>query len=149
MNHTTDPTKARIFYVKSKSIVIRHAENTDDIINKIFESFLENYEREANILRNGSNYSFECVDLAIVQFHNIKLKRGSSYIKSPKWIYDKKATINPQNFEDNFCFAYSIIAALHHQDITNNPERITKLKPYINNYNWKNLYFPAGPNEYK
>ena len=79
----------------------------------------------------------------------MKLKRGSSYVKSPKWVSDKKATINPQNFEDNFCLAYSIIAALHHQDITNNPERITKLRPYINNYNWKNLYFPAGPNEYK
>ena len=26
-----------------------------DIINKLLESFLENYEREENILRNGSN----------------------------------------------------------------------------------------------
>ena len=49
-NHTTDPSKTRIFYVKSKSIVIRHAKSTDDIINKIFESFLENYEREAKFL---------------------------------------------------------------------------------------------------
>ena len=78
-NHTTDPSKTQIFYVKSKSMVIRHTESTDDNINKIFDSILENYEREADIFRNRSNYSFECVDLAIVQFHDMKLKRGSCY----------------------------------------------------------------------
>ena len=35
----------------------------------------------------------------------MQLKRGSSYIPSPKWISDKKATINPKNLNDNFCLA--------------------------------------------
>ena len=120
---------------------MRSGDNTDDIITKILESFLENYEREENILRNGSNYSFECVDLALVHFHNIKMKRGSSYIGSPEWIKNKKATSNPKNLKDNNCFQYAIIVALHHHDINNNPEGVMKLKPYISNYCWKDINF--------
>ena len=73
---------------------MRTKDDTDDIIIKLLESFLENYEREENILRNGSGYIFDCVDLALVQFHSIQLKRGSSYIPSPKWVEKKKATIH-------------------------------------------------------
>ena len=83
---------------------MRAGDNTDDIVTKLLESFLENYEREENILRNGSNYIFDYVDLTLMQFHSIELKRGSSYIPLPKWISDKKATINPQNTHNNKCF---------------------------------------------
>ena len=41
------------------------------------------------------------------------------------------------------CFAYAIIAALHYEEINYNPERISKLKRYINNYNWKDIKFPS------
>ena len=128
---------------------MRSGDNTDDIITKILESFLENYEREENILRNDSNHSFECVDLALAHFHGIKLKRGSSYIDSPKWILGKKAAINTKNLKDNNCFQYAIIAAVHHQNIGKNHHRITKLTPFINNYNWKDIDFPTGSKEYK
>ena len=104
--HITNLTKKYTIYVKSKNIEIRTEDHTDDIITKLLESFLENYEREENILRNGSGSIFDCVDLALVQFHSIQLKRGSSYIPSPKWVEKKKATINPQNTKDNYCFVY-------------------------------------------
>ena len=42
--------------------------------------------------------------LLVIHFHDIKLKRGKSYIKSPEWISCKKATINPKNTKDNKCF---------------------------------------------
>ena len=35
---------------------MRGGDDTDEIINKVLDSFFENYEREENILRNGSNY---------------------------------------------------------------------------------------------
>ena len=95
--HITKPTKKYTIYVKSKNIEIRTKDHTDDILTKLLQSFLENYEREKNILRNGIGYVFDCVDLTLLQLHSIELKRGSSYIPSPKWIEKKKATINPQN----------------------------------------------------
>ena len=116
-NSTQEKQKAQLTIAKSKNIEIRTKDDTDDIPTKLLESFLENYEIRENILRNGSVYVFDCVDLTLVQFHCIELKRGSSYILSPKWIEKKKVTINPENTKDDYCFACSIVAALHHEKI--------------------------------
>ena len=29
------------------------------------------------------------------------------------------------------------------------PQRITKIKPFINKYNWKGIYFPSEKNDWK
>ena len=38
---------------------------------------------------------------------------------------------------------WAVIAALNHKDIKNHPERISLLRPYENQYNWKGLEFPV------
>ena len=86
----------------------------------------------------GSEYHFERVALLKYKLHKISLRRAGSYIDSPKWIKNKRATINPKN-EDNGCFAYAIIASLNYHKIDNHPERISKLRPY----NWRGIEFPA------
>ena len=53
---------------------------------------------------------------------------------------NKKATINPKN-SDNKCCQYALTAALNHKLIKNNLERISNLKPFINQYNWKKTNF--------
>ena len=83
-----------------------------------------------------------------VRIHKINLKRGKSNIKSPEWIFYKRATINPKN-KDNKCFQYSITVALNHQNIENHPERISNIKPFIDKYNWKGIDFPAGIKDWK
>ena len=55
---------------------------------------------------------------------------------SPKWLNNKKATINPENNDDK-CFRYVITVALNHEQIKKDPQRITKIKPFIDKYNWK------------
>ena len=92
---------------------------------------------------------FECVDLTHVQFHRIELQRGGSFIDSHEWVKNKRATINPKNTKDNYCFAYAITAALHHEEIGRDPQRITKLAPYVNNYGWKDIDFPAEEKDCK
>ena len=86
--------------------------------------------------------------MAGVHFHGIELKRGNSSIDPPKWLKNKKATINPKHLKDYYCFQYEIIAALHHQGIRNNAERIRKLKVFIDNYNWKDINFQARPDDW-
>ena len=127
--HTTDRDKNRTFHAKSDNIQIRLGNNTSNVINELIESFLSNYQKEEQILRNGSNYTFESVDILGIHFHDIKLKRGKSYIKSPKWLADKKATINPKNTKDNKCFQYRITIAFNHRETGRNPQRISKIKP--------------------
>ena len=106
---------------------IRLGNETDDIIKGLINSFLNNYQREEIILRNGSNFVFESVGLLSYHIHKTSLKRGNSYIKSPEWIANKKSTINPKK-EDNRCFEYSIVVALHHKEIKNHPERISRIQ---------------------
>ena len=85
----------------------------------------------------GSSFTFERIDLLEYHLHKISSNRGSSYINSPEWLKNKKVIINPQNTEDNKCFQYAITTTLKYQNINHHPERISKLKPFIDNYNWK------------
>ena len=97
---------------------------------------------------NRSDFVFESVDLLYYSLHKISLNRGGSYIDSPDWIKNKKATINPKN-KDNECFKYAITAALNHNEINSHPEKISNLKPFIDNYNWKDIDFPSDKEDYK
>ena len=40
-------------------------------------------------------------------------------------------------------------AALNHNEISNHPEKISKLKPFIDNYNWKDIDFPSHTKDCK
>ena len=55
---------------------------------------------------------------------------------------EKEAIINNNN-----SFQNALDDALNYQTIKANPERISKLKPYINKYNWEGIKFPAGPKD--
>ena len=57
---------------------------------------------------------------------------GDLIFDFPDWIKNKKATINPINKWDNKHFHYAVTVALSHEKIFKNPERITKIKPFIN-----------------
>ena len=97
---SNDTGEIRTVFVWSDNEEIRLGNETDDIIKGLINSFLNNYQKEEIILRNGSNFVFESVDLLSYHIHKTSLKRGNSYIKSPEWIANKKATINPKNEDD-------------------------------------------------
>ena len=143
-----DTGEIRTTYVNGDNEEIRLGNETYGIINRLIESFLSKYQNEEKILRNGSNFIFESVNLLTYHIHKIDLKRGKSYIKSPEWILNKRATINPIN-KYNKCFQCSITVALNHQKIRNNLERISNIKPFINNYNWKGIDIPAGVKDWE
>ena len=145
---SNDTGEIRTIFVLSDNKEIRSGNETGDIIQGLLNFFLTNYQNEEAILRNGSNFVFESVDLLSYHIHKTSLKRGKSYIKSPEWILNKRATINPKN-KDNKCFQYSITVALNHQNIENHPERISNIKPFIDQYNWEGIEFPAGIKDWK
>ena len=108
-----DKGKFRIVNSKSDNVEIMMGIETDDIINELFESFLKKYQEGLETkMREGSNFVFESVDLLYYSLHKISLNRGGSYIDSPSWLKNKRATINPQN-KNNECFKYAITVALN------------------------------------
>src|SRR5262249_9018542 len=77
---------------------------------------------------------------------------GSSYIETPKYIANKKATINIKN-EDNKCFKYCILYGLYSNEIKTHPERILHYKKLENKYpnllNFDNIPFPVKADDAK
>ena len=73
-----DTGETRTCFVHSDSEDIRSGNETVEIINKLLKSFLNNYQNEEKILRNGTEFVFESVDLLAYHIHKINLKRGKS-----------------------------------------------------------------------
>ena len=86
----------------------------------------------------GSDFEFDGVNFLYFDFNKISINRGGSYIESPKWLKDKKSAVNPKN-NDHKCFQYAVTLALNLDKINNNPKRISKIKPFIEQYNWKEI----------
>ena len=81
---SNDTREVRTILVLSDNEEIRLRNETDDIVKRIINSFLNNYQKEEIILRNESNFVFESDDLLSYHIHKTSLKRGNSYIKSPE-----------------------------------------------------------------
>ena len=111
-----DTGETRIYYVWSDNVSIMQGEDTNAIIREIFRSFLHNYQQELKMIK-GSDFVFESVDLLDYKLHRVRLNRGGSYIKSPEWLENKKATINPKNKNDDECLWWSTISALNYNNI--------------------------------
>ena len=111
-----DSRETRNMHQKSDNIEIMMGSETDNIINELIDSFLQIYLEGLEESMRGSEFIFDSVDLLYYHLQKTSLKRGKSYIKSPKWLKNKKAKINPKNNDDN-CFQYSVTVALDHQQI--------------------------------
>ena len=71
--------------------------------------------------------------------------KNVSELNSLGWLRGKlEAIINGDNdFQD------SLDDALNYETIETHPEKKTKLKLYINKYNWEGVDFPAGSKEWQ
>ena len=96
----------------------------------------------------GSDFDFDGVNFLYYDFNKISINRGGSYIDSPQWLKNKKSTINPIN-NHHKCFQYAVTLAVKLDKISKNPQRISKIKPFIDQYNWKNIGFPATSKDWK
>ena len=76
-----------------------------------------------------------------VNFHQLNLTRGSSYLPLPDWLVRKKAIVNPHN-NDEECLKWAIIAA---ENIgMKDPQRVSNLRKFTDKYDWSGLKFPVS-----
>ena len=57
----------------------------------------------------------------------------------------KKETISSKN-EDDKCFQYAATVAINHEEIKRDPQRVSKIKPFINKYNRNRTKHPFEKN---
>ena len=140
--------ETRIIHTRSDDIEIMIGKDNDEIIEDFFKSFLQKYEENLQNKMRGSDFEFDGVNFLYYDFNEISLNIGGSYIDSPKWLKDKKSTINPKNNDDK-CFQYAVTLALNLDNIDNHLEKISKIKPFIDQYNWKDIDFPSTSKDWK
>ena len=96
-----------------------------EIIDELFKYLLQNYQKGLEESLRGSNFVFDSVDLLYYHLQKTSLKRtGSSYVDFPEWLKNN----------DNNCFQYALTVALNYQNIKKDPQRVSKIKPFINKF---------------
>ena len=82
-------------HAKSNIVEIMVGSETNEIIEELFKSFFQRYQEGLEESVRGSEFIFDSVDALYYDLNKISLSRGGSYIDPPKWLKNKKATINP------------------------------------------------------
>ena len=98
----------RGIYSASKPVEIFMVSDTKDVTDRLFDTTLKRFQ-EAVITsqKNESELTHESVGLLYYYFMKIDIRRPDTYVKSPDWIANKGAIINPKNEKDNKCFQWS------------------------------------------
>ena len=96
----------------------------------------------------GSEFVYDSVDVLYYNLNKVSLSRGGSYIDSPRWLKNKKATINPKNKDDK-CFQYALTVALNYEKNKKDPQRMSKIKSFIDQCDWKEIDFPSQGKDWK
>ena len=140
--------EACIMYTRGDNEEFMNGDDTDEVIKLLFKSFLQRFEENLQEKMRVSDFEFDGINFFYYNFNKTSIYRGGSYIDSPKWLKDKKSTINPKN-NDHKCFQYAATLALNFDNINNHPEKISKIRPFIDQYNWKDIDFPPTNKDWK
>ena len=76
--------ETRIVYTRSDNIEIMFGDDTDNIIEQLFESLLQKYKENLQNKMKGSEFEFDGVNFLYYDFNKTTINRGGSYIDSPK-----------------------------------------------------------------
>ena len=87
-----DSDETRNLHTKINNIEIIMGNETDEIIDELFETFSQNYQKDLEESTRGSKLNFDSVDLLYYNLQKVSLnEKESSYIDSSKWLKDKKS----------------------------------------------------------
>ena len=121
----------------SRMMNVYNLSDLDEIVDEMINHTKEQIESPALL---NSRFIFDEVLFTNVNFHQLNLMRGSSYLPLPNWLAKKKVIINPKN-EDKECFKWAVIVVSRWEEINNNPERISKLKRFEKDLDWSGIGF--------
>ena len=129
----------------SRMMNVYNLSNMNEIVNEMIAHMRWQIENPPLL---NSRFVFDEVLYIDVDFHQLNLTRGLSYLPLPKWLARKKAIINPKN-EDQECFKWAIITASRWEEIDKDPQRISKLKRFKADFYWSGIGFPVSVKDIK
>ena len=135
-----------IYNSKMQELVYGNSkEQVEDRMQDFTEKFWDFVEEFQAV---GSGWILSYIKQANLNVFDFEVIRGGKYLPLPKTIKNKQACINVEN-DDEKCFKWAILAALHNEDIDNHHERVTKYHPYQNELNEEGLVYPVNPMDKK
>ena len=135
-----DSNEIRIMYTRTTPEEIIIGCETEEVAENLIMQLLQKYQDNLQNKMKGSDFIFNGINYLYYDLNRITISKGGSYIESPKWLKDKKCTINQKN-TDNKRFQYATTLALNFNNIDKHHQRISKIKSFIDNYNWVILIF--------
>ena len=135
--------KKRIFYAQDNAYfnaeTFINLESTDvkEILSLMIREILH---KISTYQKKGSGWYLK--EVLNLEIHTVSYKpmKGPSYIPVPDFIMKKKAIINIQN-EDTKCFQWCMLRYI--QPLHKNEIRISDLRKYENELNFKGMEFPV------
>ena len=110
----------------------------DQIVDRMIANMKFQIENPALL---NSRFVFDEFLYLDVNFHQLNLTRGSSYLLLPDWLVRKKAIVNPHN-DDEECFKWSVIAV---ENVgMKDPQQVSNLRKFKDNYHWSGFEFPVS-----
>ena len=67
---------------------------TEEVAEKLIMQLLQKYQDNLQNKMKGSDFIFNGVNYLFNDLNRITISKGGSYIEFPKWLKDKKCTIN-------------------------------------------------------
>ena len=141
-----DSNEIRTMYTRSAPEEIIVGSETEKVAENLIMSILQKYQDNLQNKMKGSDFIFNGINYLYYDLNRITISKGGSYIESPKWFKDKKS-INQKN-NDNKCFQYAATLALNINSINKHHQKISKIKPFIDNYNWNDINFPEAKKDW-
>ena len=89
----------------------------DEVIRELSDSLKTRYQNKLESVK-GNQFVFDYVHLS-----------------ESWWMKNKKPAINLINKKDNKYFQYAVTVVLNHKEIKKDPQRILKIKQFLNKYN--------------
>ena len=120
--------------------VLFSLQNNEEIA-LVYESE-HNFKRENNAVLLMTNDNDDDDDSE--KYYHFAVKNKTELF-SPEWLRSKKEAI----INGDKCFQNALNDALDYQRIKKDPQKIQKIKPYISQYNWKNIQFPSNKEDWK
>ena len=99
------------------------------------------------LIRNeGSEFVSNYIHLWYYKYNKINLYSAVKYTNYTEWI---KKTINSTSKKYKKHVQNAVTVALILEEIKKYLQRITKIKPFMNKYNWERKYVPSEKDDWK
>lgn len=125
-------------YLNTRNNTIYHETNLNQWFDEnIVEHILRNLDE---FQERDSGWALSSIINLVININKYTPQLGSSFIELPQQIDNKKACVNVRNYDDDECFKWAVLSALHPAD--GNAHRIQKYQRYATELNFTGIHFP-------